>query len=160
MSKSKIKNKPSLKKALTRLKRNRKKIVFTNGCFDILHRGHVELLEKARRLGDILIVAINTDASVKKIKGPRRPVNNLSDRAKVLAALEVVDYVTWFPEPTPSKIIKALRPDVLVKGGDWKHSEIVGKTFLASYGGKVKTIPYVKGYSTTSILRLRPKRVK
>ena len=152
MSKSKIKNKPSLKKALTRLKRNRKKIVFTNGCFDILHRGHVELLEKARRLGDILIVAINTDASVKKIKGPRRPVNNLPDRAKVLAALEVVDYVTWFPEPTPSKIIKALRPDVLVKGADWAPDEVIGAEQVRRAGGRVVLVDLEPGHSTSATI--------
>ncbi len=150
---NKIKKIPELKNITTRLKTQGKKIVFTNGCFDILHYGHVKYLEAAKSKADILVVAINSDSSVKKIKGKFRPINQQSDRAKVLAALEAVDYVTIFNEPTPLKAIRALGPDVLVKGSDWKKTDIVGAAFVASYGGKVETIPFVGNYSTTAILK-------
>ncbi|MDO8536174.1 MAG: D-glycero-beta-D-manno-heptose 1-phosphate adenylyltransferase [Candidatus Omnitrophota bacterium] len=137
---------------LSAQKNKRKKIVFTNGCFDILHVGHVDYLSKARRLGDMLVVGLNSDASVKKIKGKDRPINKEADRAKILASLYFVDFVTSFAETTPENLIKKLRPDILVKGGDWKIEDIVGGAFVRSYGGKIKRIPFVKGYSTTSII--------
>ena len=129
-----------------------KKIVFTNGCFDILHAGHVEYLEAAKELGDKLIVAVNTDRSVRKLKGSSRPVNTLAHRAKVLASLQCIDKVVFFDEDTPIKLIKAIRPDVLVKGGDYKLKDIVGHKEVSQYGGSVVTIPLVKGLSTSKII--------
>ena len=129
-----------------------KKIVFTNGCFDILHAGHVEYLEAAKELGDKLIVAINTDRSVRKLKGSSRPVNTLAHRAKVLASLQCIDKVVFFDEDTPIKLIKAIRPDVLVKGGDYKLKDIVGHKEVSQSGGSVVTIPLVKGLSTSKII--------
>jgi len=149
---SKIKDLKILTKTLSALRNKGKKIVFTNGCFDILHAGHVDYLSKARRLGDVLVVGLNSDSSVKKIKGKDRPINKESDRAKVLSSLYFVDYITSFNETTPENLIKKVRPDILVKGGDWKIEDIVGGSFVRSYGGKIKSIPFVKGYSTTSII--------
>jgi rfaE bifunctional protein nucleotidyltransferase chain/domain len=134
------------------VKRKKNTVVFTNGCFDLLHAGHVTYLEKARKLGDILVVALNADESVKRLKGSHRPVNDLQDRASVIAALESVSYVTWFSEDTPLKIIQTLKPDFLVKGGDYKPSEIVGHDEVVAMGGKVKVIPFLKGRSTTSMI--------
>ncbi len=151
--KSKIKKLGDLKKILSTLKKNGKKIIFTNGCFDILHYGHVHYLEDAKRLGDILVIALNSDISIKVIKGQNRPINKESDRAKVLGALSCVDFITIFNPVTPLAVIKILSPDVLVKGGDWRKSEIVGSDFVKNRGGKVKTIPYLKGYSTTNIIK-------
>lgn len=128
------------------------KTVFTNGCFDIIHRGHVDLLEMARERGDRLVVGINSDSSVRKIKGPGRPVNSADARKRVLEALRAVDEVIIFEELTPENLIKNIKPDVLVKGGDWKESEIVGAAFVKSNGGEVFTIPFVQGYSTSLIL--------
>ena len=128
------------------------KIVFTNGCFDILHRGHVEYLAKAADMGDVLVVGLNTDASVKRLKGEDRPVNNEEARALVLASLSFVDAVVFFDEDTPYELIKAVRPEVLVKGADYKPEEIVGYDMVTSYGGQVETVPLVEGYSTTSLL--------
>ena len=142
-----------LSKILSRLKSKGKRIVFTNGCFDILHVGHIEYLKKAKALGDILVVGLNSDSSVRSIKGPKRPVNNEKARAKVLAALYFVDYVTIFDEPTPENLIRKLRPDVLVKGGDWKAEDIVGADFVKRSGGKVARISFVKGYSTTHLMK-------
>ena len=130
-----------------------KKIVFTNGCFDILHAGHVEYLAAAKELGDKLIVAINTDRSVRKLKGSSRPINTLAHRAKVLASLQCVDKVVFFDEETPIKLIKTIKPDVLVKGGDYKINKIVGYEEVVKSGGKVMTIPLVKGISTTKIIQ-------
>lgn len=149
---AKIKKSSDLSKLLSRLRSKGKQIVFTNGCFDILHAGHVDYLSRAKRLGDILVVGLNSDSSVQKIKGKRRPINKERNRAKVLASLYFVDYVTIFSEPTPEGLIKKLKPDVLVKGGDWKIEDIVGSNFVRGYGGKVKRIPYIKGYSTTSLV--------
>ena len=149
---SKIQNSKKLAKIFKRLRSKGKRIVFTNGCFDILHVGHVEYLSRAKRLGDILVVGLNSDSSVKKIKGEDRPINKEKDRAKVLASLYFVDYVTIFVEPTPEKLIKELRPNILVKGGDWKIKDIVGGDFVKAKGGKVRNIPFVKGYSTTSLI--------
>ena len=130
------------------------RVVFTNGCFDILHRGHVEYLSKAADMGDVLVVGLNTDASVKRLKGEGRPVNNQEARALVLASLSFVDAVVFFDEDTPYELIKAIRPDVLVKGADYKPEEIVGYDIVTSYGGKVETVPLVEGYSTTKLLSL------
>ncbi len=150
---AKIKNLKQLKKIVANLKSKGKRIVFTNGCFDILHYGHIKYLQRAKRYGDILVVAINSDRSLKAIKGKGRPIVPESDRAKMVAALEPVNYITTFNELTPLKTIQALEPDVLVKGGDWRREDIVGKDFLESYDGKVVRIPYIKGYSTSSIIK-------
>ena len=127
-------------------------IVFTNGVFDLLHPGHVAYLTQAQGLGTHLVVALNTDSSTQRIKGNHRPLVPLAERLEVLAALRMVNAVTWFDEETPAEIIRIVRPDVLVKGGDWKPEEIVGKDFVESYGGKVLSIPFVSGYSTTNIV--------
>jgi len=129
-----------------------KKIVFTNGCFDIIHAGHVDYLEKAKSLGDFLVVGLNSDESVKRLKGPTRPVNPVEQRKKVLHALKPVDLVIVFEEDTPERLIKEIKPDVLVKGGDWKIENIVGADFVMSYGGKVYTIDFVYDTSTTKII--------
>ena len=129
-----------------------KKIVFTNGCFDIIHAGHVDYLEKAKSLGDFLVVGLNSDESVKRLKGPSRPVNPVDQRKKVLEALKPVDLVVVFEEDTPERLIKEIKPDVLVKGGDWKIENIVGADFVMSYGGKVYTIDFVYDTSTTKII--------
>ena len=129
-----------------------KKIVFTNGCFDILHAGHVEYLAAAKEMGDKLIVAINTDRSVRKLKGSSRPINTLAHRAKVLASLQCVDKVVFFDEETPIKLIKTIKPDVLVKGGDYKIKDIVGYKEVTKSGGSVVTIPLFEGLSTSKII--------
>jgi rfaE bifunctional protein nucleotidyltransferase chain/domain len=129
-----------------------KKVVFTNGCFDILHYGHVKYLQTAAGKGDILVVGVNSDSSVKRLKGPGRPVNSQRCRAAVLAALQSVDYVTIFNEDTPLALIKRLRPDVLVKGGDWKKQDIVGSELVERCGGRVLAIRFEKGFSTTRII--------
>jgi rfaE bifunctional protein nucleotidyltransferase chain/domain len=136
-----------------RLKREGKKVVFTNGVFDIVHRGHVEYLTKAKALGDVLLVGMNTDASVHRLKGPQRPVVCQNDRAFVLAALRVVDYVCLFDEDTPYNLIKAVVPDVLVKGSDWAIDDIVGKDIVEAAGGKVQTIDFIPNRSTTNIIQ-------
>jgi len=134
------------------------RLVFTNGCFDILHRGHVEYLYQARTMGDALVVAVNTDASVERLKGPGRPVVPQGDRALVLAALESVTAVTVFHEDTPRELLAALLPDVLVKGGDYDPGEIVGREEVEAAGGRVEVIPYIEGRSTTElILRIQDK---
>ena len=152
MSLSKIQTLASLRPKLASYRRSRKKIVFTNGCFDILHAGHVRYLKKAKSLGGVLVVGLNADASVRKLKGPGRPLHSQKDRAEVLAALEAVDVVVSFPEQTPLELIRVVRPDFLVKGGDWKGRDIVGGAFVRSYGGKVRSLPYSEGFSTTGIL--------
>jgi D-beta-D-heptose 7-phosphate kinase/D-beta-D-heptose 1-phosphate adenosyltransferase len=129
-----------------------KKIVFTNGCFDLLHVGHVRYLQEARNLGDLLVVGINTDASVKRLKGPTRPIQNENDRAEILAALGCVDFTVLFEEDTPENLIKQVRPDVLVKGGDWKIEQIAGGDFVKSIGGQVFSLKFVEGKSTTSLI--------
>ena len=147
---SKVKSPASLKRVLSAIKN--KKIVFTNGCFDLLHQGHVSYLERARKLGHILVVAVNSDESVKRLKGPERPINPLVDRMEVLAALESVDFVTWFEEDTPLSLIILLRPGILVKGGDWTPDNIVGGKEVLAWGGKVKSLPYIPGKSTTALI--------
>ena len=131
---------------------DRKKIVFTNGCFDIIHRGHIEYLRKARLLGDILIVGLNSDASVRRIKGEPRPYHDEQDRAAILDAMEMVDLVVIFDEDTPLKLICELKPDFLVKGGDYDSRSIVGASEVESWGGSVKTIPFLKGYGTSKLV--------
>jgi rfaE bifunctional protein nucleotidyltransferase chain/domain len=135
-----------------KLKRQGKCVVFTNGTFDILHRGHVEYLQAARRLGDILIVGLNTDASIRRIKGDKRPINTNRDRAAVLAALGCVDYVCLFGDDTPQRLITALVPDVLVKGADWSANAIVGKDVVEAHGGSVRRIRLTPGRSTTNVI--------
>lgn len=127
-------------------------MVFTNGCFDLLHPGHVHYLERARSLGDILVVALNTDASVRRLKGPSRPLNSLEDRMRVIAALESVDFVIAFDDDTPLDTILRLQPNLIVKGGDWKISDIVGAREALSWGGKAKSLPFITGKSTTSLI--------
>jgi D-glycero-beta-D-manno-heptose 1-phosphate adenylyltransferase len=148
----KILKRSELSTILKKHKKNNDKIVFTNGVFDILHRGHVEYLATAKKLGDILIVGLNSDASVRRLKGKGRPVQKQNDRAIILLALEAVDYVVFFGEDTPDKLIKEVKPDILVKGADYKISEIVGAEFVKSYGGQVKRISLTKGKSTSSII--------
>ena len=128
------------------------RIVFTNGCFDILHQGHIQLLAGCAAQGDRLIVGLNSDASVKRLKGESRPVNTQQSRAILLASNMLTDAIVVFEEDTPEKLIHAIKPDVLVKGGDWQKSDIVGANFVESYGGSVTTIPYLQGFSTTGIL--------
>ena len=142
----------TLKKALAARReaaRSGKRTVFTNGCFDLIHSGHVALLEKSRSLGDILIVGLNSDASVRRLKGPSRPLNRLRDRARVLAALSAVDMVVPFKEDTPYELLRALRPDILVKGADYSHQEIVGREFA----GRTVRVSLVKGRSTTGLIK-------
>ena len=128
------------------------KLVFTNGCFDLLHPGHVDFLTRARQLGDRLVVGINSDASVRSIKGPERPLIQQDHRAAMLLALKVVDDVVIFDEPTPARLIAELSPDVLVKGGDWPVDQIVGADFVLARGGKVHSLPLLPGYSTTALI--------
>ena len=136
-----------------REKRNGRRVVFTNGCFDLLHPGHIGSLEQARALGDALIVGLNSDSSVRRLKGTGRPVLPERERAEILAALESVDAVVIFDEPTPREVIARLLPDVLVKGGDWPGDQIVGREEVEAAGGRVVSIPVIPGYSTTEILR-------
>ncbi len=129
-----------------------KKIVFTNGCFDILHIGHVDYLEKSRALGDALVVGVNTDGSIRRIKGESRPIVNETSRSRVIAALESVSLVVLFDDDTPKSLIETLKPDILVKGDDYSVETIVGADFVLSHGGSVQTIPLVKGFSTSAII--------
>ena len=148
----KIRSARWLAQRVRRLKRQGRRVVFTNGCFDILHVGHATLLQQAKRLGDVLVVAVNSDRSVHALKGPGRPLVPQRDRATLLAALESVDYVTMFHEPTPARLIARLKPTVLVKGADWKGAEIVGREDVERSGGRVVRIPLVQGYSTTQLI--------
>ncbi|KHD89261.1 MAG: glycerol-3-phosphate cytidylyltransferase [Bdellovibrio sp. ArHS] len=141
-----------MENSLAPLRSQGKKIVFTNGCFDLLHVGHVRYLQEARALGDVLVVGVNSDASVKKLKGPTRPVQVENDRAEILAALAAVDFTVIFTEETPENLIHKVRPDILVKGGDWKIESIVGAPFVMSYGGKVMSLQFVDGKSTTKLI--------
>lgn len=132
--------------------REQHKLVFTNGCFDVLHRGHIYYLSRARELGDLLVLGLNSDESVTRLKGPGRPVNQQQARAEVLGGLAFVDHIVIFPEDTPLNLINAVRPHLLIKGGDYKVDEIVGYQQVRSWGGQVKTIPLLEGYSSTSII--------
>lgn len=143
----------SLTSLLKELKKTRKKVAFTNGCFDVLHAGHVRYLKKARMTAEVLVVGLNSDASVRKIKGRLRPIVPEKDRAEILLALEAVDYVVIFKEATPLKLIEKIRPDVLIKGADWARGEIVGEEVVKGYGGCVRRITLVKGRSTTDIIK-------
>ena len=151
--------KSELKEKILSLKSKNKKIVFTNGCFDILHLGHLKYLEESKKLGDFLIVAINSDESVKILKGSGRPVNNYTLRLKNLMKLKFVDEVIVFSERTPINLIKYLLPDVLTKGGDYKTIDIVGSSVVEKSGGKVVVLPFLKGYSTTNIINSKRKRL-
>ncbi len=153
MSGTKIKHLKELKKIIARLHKRGKKIVFTNGCFDIVHFGHVMYLEEAKKYGDYLVVAVNSDSSVRKIKGPQRPIISELDRSRVIAGLACVDYAVIFKQDTPLGLIKELKPDILIKGADWKKNNIVGADFVKSYGGKVRTIKLAKGRSTTKLIK-------
>lgn len=149
----KIKNRLALKKTIDKLKANGKKIAFTNGCFDILHLGHVRYLEEAKRYADILVAAVNDDNSVKRLKGGKRPISSLKDRQEVLSALSSIDYVTSFKEDTPAEIIRFLKPDIIVKGADYKIKNIVGNDIVKSYGGKTITVRYLKNYSVSKLIK-------
>jgi D-beta-D-heptose 7-phosphate kinase/D-beta-D-heptose 1-phosphate adenosyltransferase len=148
----KIYSREKLKKIIDRLRKEGKKIVFTNGCFDILHVGHTRYLEEARKQGDVLVIGLNSDDSVRSLKGQKRPVIPENERADVVAALESVDFVTIFPELTPLELIEYLKPDVLVKGGDWKEEQVVGRKSIEKWGGRVIIIPEIKGSSTTNVI--------
>ncbi|MCX5713638.1 MAG: D-glycero-beta-D-manno-heptose 1-phosphate adenylyltransferase [Candidatus Omnitrophica bacterium] len=149
---AKIKNLSQLKKICARLKKQGRVVVFTNGCFDILHLGHVKYLEDAGRYGDILVVAVNSDASVSKIKGSARPIVNQYDRIRIIAGLESVDYAVLFNASTPLDLIRLLRPDILIKGADWKKENIVGAGLVKSYGGRVLTVKLLPDRSTTKLI--------
>ena len=150
--KRKLKNHDELRQIIQDLRAAGKRVVFTNGCFDIIHTGHVRYLNVAKGYGDVLVVAINSDESVQRLKGPKRPIMTQEERAEVLAALGMVDYVTVFEEDDPHHVIAELMPDVLVKGGDWALDAIVGREFVEGRGGRVVTIPLVPGRSTTGLL--------
>jgi len=147
-----ILNSDTLLNAVKQYHSANKKIVFTNGCFDLLHIGHITYLEEAKKYGDVLIVGINTDDSVRKLKGPARPIQNQNDRAAILCALKAVDHCILFSEETPLEIIKSIKPDVLVKGGDWEIEKIIGSDYVLSYGGVVKSLNFVAGKSTTALI--------
>ena len=153
MSKDKVKSLFELKEIVDSLKKQGKKIGFTNGCFDLIHVGHIKYLRAAKKLADILIVAINSDKSVKGLKGNKRPLFPQSERAEILSAFEFVDYVVIFDEQDPEKTISTLLPDILVKGGDYKLNEIIGRDTVTSHGGKVITIPEIEGKSTSEIIK-------
>lgn len=148
----KLKSLDELAVITAQAQKNGKKVVFTNGCFDLLHRGHVHLLRQAKAVGDLLIVAVNSDRSVKEIKGLQRPVTSQTDRVELIGALEMVDYVVIFDEPDPYRLIATIKPNVLAKGGDWSAEKIVGADIVEQAGGRVTVIPYLPGYSTSEII--------
>jgi D-beta-D-heptose 7-phosphate kinase/D-beta-D-heptose 1-phosphate adenosyltransferase len=148
----KIRSPRSLKPLLSRLKKKGKRVAFTNGCFDIIHSGHTRYLESASKEADILIVALNDDNSVRRLKGQKRPIYSLKDRMSVVASLQSVYYLTYFSEDTPQELISYLRPEVLIKGADYRLKDIVGHDTVRAYGGNVKRIRYYKGYSVTSAI--------
>ena len=137
---------------IARLKQDGKRIVFTNGCFDIIHVGHIRYLKSAKELGDILVIGLNSDESVRKIKGDNRPIVSQGERAEILSSIRSVDYVVIFNEPDPYNTITAIKPDILIKGGDWAIDNIVGRDIVESYGGEVRTIPFVEGFSSSRII--------
>lgn len=151
-AKDKILSREAVSQQVKKWQSEGQKVVFTNGCFDILHIGHVDYLEKARELGDKLVLGLNTDASVSRIKGPERPIVNEESRSRVIAALGFVDAVTFFDEETPKELIESVKPDILVKGNDYLAENIVGADFVIKNGGEVKTIPLVVGFSTSNIV--------
>ncbi|MBF0385233.1 MAG: D-glycero-beta-D-manno-heptose 1-phosphate adenylyltransferase [Candidatus Omnitrophica bacterium] len=144
---------PALKAKLSRLKKQGKSIAFTNGCFDILHFGHVCYLGKAKKKDSVLVVGLNSDASIRRIKGPSRPINKELERAAVLAALESVDYVIIFEEDTPLNLIAGIKPDILIKGADWKDKGIIGSDIVQKNGGKIEYIDFIDGFSTTALIK-------
>jgi len=152
MIKRKIKNQDELRVLVAELKSAGRKVVFTNGCFDIIHTGHVRYLNMAKSYGDVLVVGVNSDESVRGLKGEARPINPQEERVEVLASLEMVDYVTIFDEPDPHRLIAELVPDALVKGGDWDIDQIIGRDVVEISGGKVYSLPYIDGASTTGII--------
>ncbi|HNR37865.1 MAG TPA: D-glycero-beta-D-manno-heptose 1-phosphate adenylyltransferase [Acidobacteriota bacterium] len=153
MPRSKIHSVEALRAILADLQAGGRRVVFTNGCFDLLHPGHIRYLREAAALGDVLVVAVNSDASVHRLKGVSRPIQTESERAEILAALEMVGYVTIFDDDTPLATIRALKPDVLVKGGDWTPDRIVGRTDVEARGGTVRSLPFAPGYSTSALIR-------
>ncbi|CAM3405584.1 D-glycero-beta-D-manno-heptose 1-phosphate adenylyltransferase [Pontibacter korlensis] len=152
-SKDKIYTLPQLLDQVQSWRTQGQKIIFTNGCFDLLHLGHVDYLEKARQLGDKLVLGLNTDASISRIKGPTRPLQDEMSRARVMASLLFIDAVVFFDEDTPLELIEAVQPDILVKGDDYAVEQIVGHEVVQARGGSVQTVPLVKGYSTTNIVK-------
>ena len=143
----------NIQKQVLKWREENKKIVFTNGCFDIIHRGHVDYLSKAKDLGDILIIGLNTDQSVRNIKGNTRPLQDENSRAIILASMQFVDAIVFFSEPTPYTLIKEIQPDILVKGADYKKEDIIGYDIVSQRGGTVETIEFIEGYSTSNIER-------
>lgn len=157
---SSIKTREEIKKIRTQLKSEGKKVVFTNGVFDLIHSGHVDYLIKAKEMGDVLILALNSDSSVKRIKGNKRPILEQSERAFIVSNLKPVDYVTFFEEDTPAEIISDLIPDVLVKGADWAIDKIVGREVVEANGGEVKNIKFSNDQSTSNIIKIIKERYK
>jgi D-beta-D-heptose 7-phosphate kinase/D-beta-D-heptose 1-phosphate adenosyltransferase len=149
---NKILERNALKNELEELRKKGKKIAFTNGCFDILHVGHVRYLREAKKTADVLVLALNSDSSVRSIKGEKRPILNENERAEILAALEFVDFITIFEELTPLELIVCLQPDILIKGGDWPEEKIIGREEVKKWGGRVAIIPEIEGKSTTNIV--------
>ncbi|MCM8785885.1 MAG: D-glycero-beta-D-manno-heptose 1-phosphate adenylyltransferase [Candidatus Omnitrophica bacterium] len=149
----KVKTIEEIKKISLKLKREGKTIVFTNGCFDIIHPGHIRVLKKAKSMGDILIVGLNSDKSIRMIKGKGRPIIDQKGRCEILSCFSMVDYVVIFEEKTPKKLIKTILPNFIIKGGDYKEEEVIGKDIIKKYGGKVIIVPLYKKYSTTNLIR-------
>jgi D-beta-D-heptose 7-phosphate kinase/D-beta-D-heptose 1-phosphate adenosyltransferase len=149
---NKILEREALRNKLEALRKKGKKIAFTNGCFDILHVGHVRYLREAKKTADVLVLALNSDSSVRSIKGEKRPLVSEQERAEVLAALEFIDFVTIFPELTPLELINYLKPDILIKGGDWPEEKVVGREEIKKWGGRVAIIPEIEGKSTTNVV--------
>jgi D-beta-D-heptose 7-phosphate kinase/D-beta-D-heptose 1-phosphate adenosyltransferase len=158
MMQEKIKRKEDLQRIIEDLKAKGKRIVFTNGCFDLLHLGHIRYLEKAKFLGDILVVGVNSDRSVQNLKGPERPILPEEERAEILSGLECVDYITLFDELTPLELISSLQPHILVKGGDWAKETTVGREVVERSGGEVVILPFVEGSSTSNLIETILKR--
>jgi len=148
----KLKSAVEIKAIAAQARQNDQIVVFTNGCFDLVHRGHVHLLRAAKAAGDLLIVALNSDRSVSEIKGPKRPIMPETDRIELIAAMEMVDYVVIFDEPDPTALIDAIKPDVLAKGADWNADKVVGADLVEKSGGRVVRIPYLRGFSTSEII--------
>lgn len=148
----KLKNLAEIAALAAATRESGKQVVFTNGCFDLLHRGHVHILRQAKASGDLLIVGINSDRSVKSLKGPARPILPETDRVELIGAMEMVDYVVLFDEADPYQLIAAIKPNVLAKGGDWNDDQIIGADLVKQDGGRVAVIPYLKGFSTTEII--------
>ena len=152
MRNEKLKSREQMRLISGEMKKAGKKLVFTNGCFDLIHGGHIEILKKAKKLGDALLVAVNSDPSVKKIKPAGRPILPEKERLEVLAALVYVDYLVLFDDPDPLELIRTIQPAILVKGGDWAKDDIIGGREVTEAGGEVRTIPYLEGHSTTEII--------